>query len=148
MTEVKFISSTKFIPDYEPAFQTVGASGIDLCADVPRAIEIKSNRFELISTGLAFEIPIGFEGQVRSRSGLAAKNGVFVLNGIGTIDSDYRGIVSVVLANFSAVPFEALPGMRIAQFVICQLAHVQFAKAAALNDTARGGGGFGSTGTV
>jgi dUTP pyrophosphatase len=147
MTEIKFICATKFISSYEPVFHTVGASGIDLCADIPSAIEIRSSRFELISTGLAFEIPIGFEGQVRSRSGLAAKNGVFVLNGIGTIDSDYRGIISVVLANFSAVSFDVLPGMRIAQFVICQLAHVQFAKTATLNDTARGAGGFGSTGT-
>ena len=99
-----------------------------------------------VPTGLAFAIPQGFEGQVRPRSGLALKNGVTVLNAPGTIDSDYRGEVNVILVNTGSEPFEVSRGMRIAQIIFARVEQMQLQEVNSLDDTARGSGGFGSTG--
>ena len=103
--------------------------------------------FALIPTGLAMALPPGFEGQVRPRSGLAAKHGVTVLNSPGTIDADYRGEVKVILINHGTAPFVVEHGMRIAQLVVAQVAQISVEVVSALDETSRGTGGFGSTGT-
>lgn len=144
--EIKYHCAPSYITPYIPTFETVGAAGIDLRADISGEVIIGSGKHVLISTGLSFEIPVGFEGQVRSRSGLAARHGIFMLNAPGTIDADYRGIVSVVAANFSGVDYTVHQNDRIAQFVICPVPHVRYTTADFLSATDRGAGGFGSTG--
>ena len=131
-----------------PAYQTPGAAGLDLLAAIaPNAkVVIEPGARELVPTGLRLELPQGFEGQVRPRSGLALKNGVTVLNSPGTIDSDYRGEVAVILINLGSEPFEITRGARIAQLVVAPVTQALFVEAADLADTARGAGGFGSTG--
>ena len=129
-----------------PAYQTPGAAGMDLHACIPDAIEIAPGRIVPVPTGLSMEIPAGFEGQVRPRSGLATKHGVTVPNAPGTIDSDYRGEVIVALINLGQAAFTVTPGMRIAQLVIAAYTRVRIESVAALSETARGSGGFGSTG--
>ncbi|TBA92821.1 dUTP diphosphatase [Rhizobium ruizarguesonis] len=144
--EVRYQSNTKFIDSYVPAFATEHASGIDLRADIESALNLAAGGSCTLSTGLSFEIPFGFEGQVRSRSGLASKTGIFMLNSPGTIDADYRGVVSVVVANFSEQDFVIKPGDRIAQFVICPVPKIVYRESSILVPTKRGEGGFGSTG--
>jgi dUTP pyrophosphatase len=117
-----------------------------LKADIPTPLELAPGERAVISTALSFEIPTGFEGQVRSRSGLAARAGIFMLNSPGIIDSDYRGIVSVVAANFSEAFYIIEPNIRIAQFAICPIPEVCFVGSSTLAETARGADGFGSTG--
>lgn len=131
-----------------PAPATEGAAGMDLSAANATGSEIvlEPGRFALVPTGFAFEIPHGFEGQVRPRSGLAAKFGVTVLNSPGTVDSDYRGEVGVILINHGSAPFVVQRGARIAQFVIAPVAAVRVEEVPSLPMTARGAGGFGSTG--
>ena len=131
-----------------PAYQTDGAAGLDLVAAVPEAKPVKLARGAraLIPTGLIFEIPRGYEAQVRPRSGLAAKHGVTVLNTPGTIDSDYRGEVQVILVNLGQKAFVVNRGERIAQLVIAPLTRAELAVATAVSKTKRGAGGFGSTG--
>lgn len=129
-----------------PAYQTDGAVGLDLVASESATID-KGAR-ALVGTGFAIAIPVGFEGQVRPRSGLALKHGVTVLNAPGTIDPDYRGEVKVLLINHGDAPFEVRPGDRIAQLVICPVARVELELVSALEATARGAGGYGSTGTA
>jgi len=131
-----------------PAYQTEHAAGFDLVAAVPEdgtLILDPSDRI-LVPTGLVFELPQGYEAQVRPRSGLALKHGVTVLNSPGTIDADYRGEVKVLLINLGSETFLVQRGDRIAQAVIAPVTHVEIAAATALSDTERGGGGFGSTG--
>ncbi len=130
-----------------PEYKTIGASGADIRAFLPDG-EVKIARFSraLIPTGLRFEIPEGFEIQVRSRSGLAAKNGVVVLNSPGTIDSDYRGEIKVILANFGEEDFVVKNGERIAQIVLARTEKADFVRADFLEESERGSGGFGSTG--
>jgi dUTP pyrophosphatase len=130
-----------------PAHVTSGAAGLDLPAAVSEAHVLLPGRFAQIPCGFATAIPQGFEGQVRPRSGLAARHGVTVLNAPGTIDSDYRGEVSVLLVNLGAEPFTITPGMRIAQLVIAPVVRVQWSEADDLPSTDRGSGGFGHTGT-
>jgi dUTP pyrophosphatase len=144
--EIKFQCVTQFINAYQPSFESQGASGVDLRADIPSEYTIQPNGFYTISTGLCFEIPIGFEGQVRSRSGLASKSGIFMLNAPGTIDADFRGVVGVIAANFSSEPFIIRPADRIAQFVISPVPKVTYKNTDQLSETKRGAGGFGSTG--
>jgi dUTP pyrophosphatase len=127
-----------------PRYQTPGAAGLDLRADEDFALAPGERR--LVPTGLALEIPPGHEGQVRPRSGLAARHGVGLANAPGTIDSDYRGEVMVILVNHGQVPFAARRGERIAQLVVAPVTRVELRLADALTDTHRGGGGFGSTG--
>ena len=130
-----------------PVYQTAEAAGADLMADLDAPMTLASGERALIPTGLAMELPHRFEAQVRPRSGLAVKHGVTVLNAPGTIDADYRGEVKVLLINHGAEPFEITPQMRIAQLVIAEVRQPQFVLADRLEDSARGQGGFGSTGT-
>jgi dUTP pyrophosphatase len=129
-----------------PAYQTPGAAGADLCACLAAPVTLLPGAHALVPTGLRFEIPPGYEMQVRPRSGLAAKFGVTVLNSPGTIDSDYRGEVQVILVNHGASPFVINHGDRIAQAVIAPVIQACFAASDALGGTERGEGGFGSTG--
>jgi dUTP pyrophosphatase len=132
-----------------PAYETAGAAGMDLRAAVPHnePISLIPGAREAVPTGLLLEIPDGFEGQVRPRSGLALKHGVTCLNSPGTIDSDYRGEVKVILANLGDEDFLVTRGMRIAQLVIAPVTRVQIVETAEASRTARGSGGFGSTGS-
>jgi dUTP pyrophosphatase len=130
-----------------PARLSTGAAGTDLAAAVTEPIVIPPGRFERIPCGFALAIPEGFEGQVRPRSGLAARHGVTVLNSPGTIDSDYRGEVSVLLINHGTESFAVAPGMRIAQLIICPVVRVEWKEQADLSATERGAGGFGHTGS-
>jgi dUTP pyrophosphatase len=131
-----------------PAYQTEGAAGLDLIAalDVRSPLTLASGARALVPTGLIIELPPGYEAQVRPRSGLALNYGVTVLNSPGTIDCDYRGEVRVVLANLGQAPFEIRRGERIAQLVVSPVTHAELIEVAHITDTARGAGGFGSTG--
>lgn len=129
-----------------PSYQTPHAAGLDLRADVKEQILLKKNERVLVPTGLAVEIPVGYEGQVRARSGLAVKNGIAVLNAPGTIDADYRGEVCVILINLGDQEFTLQRGDRIAQLVISPVIQPAIIEVADLSDTSRGEGGFGSTG--
>lgn len=127
-----------------PAYAKPGDAGMDLCA--LEALSIEPGRSALVRTGLVVEIPPGFEGQVRPRSGLALKRAVTVLNTPGTVDSGYRGEVGVILINHGPEPFAVVPGDRIAQFVIARFATARVTEVADVTETARGAGGFGSSG--
>lgn len=129
-----------------PDYATAHAAGVDLEAAVETPVTLKPGERQLIPTGLAIALPEGYEAQIRPRSGLAFKNGVTVLNSPGTIDADYRGEVKIILANLGAEPFTVERGMRVAQMVIAQYARVSWNIVAELDETARGAGGFGSTG--
>lgn len=129
-----------------PAYASTGAAGLDLLAAVAQAVSLPPGGRQIIPTGIALALPFGFEGQVRSRSGLAARHGVVVLNSPGTIDSDYRGEVGVLLANFGEAPFQITPGLRIAQLVIAPVSRIQWREVDSLTESHRGAGGFGSTG--
>jgi len=131
-----------------PAYETSHAAGMDLRAAVPQdePFVLQPGARHAIPTGLAFALPDGFEGQVRPRSGLAFKNGVTCLNTPGTIDADYRGEVKVILINHGPEDFTIRRGDRIAQLVIAPVVQAQWAEVASLDETARGAGGFGSTG--
>jgi len=127
-----------------PRYETDGAAGLDLRADEP--VTLAPGERRLVPTGLALEIPPGHEGQVRPRSGLAVRHGVGMVNAPGTIDSDYRGEVGVVLVNHGQAPVSFARGDRIAQLVIAPVARAELALAEDLSGSVRGGGGFGSTG--
>jgi dUTP pyrophosphatase len=130
-----------------PYYATPGAAGMDLLAAVPDSIVLAPGKRAIVPTGLTIGLPEGFEAQVRPRSGLAAKHGVTVLNSPGTIDSDYRGEIGVILINHGEEDFTIEPGMRIAQMVIAQHAQASWDVLQTLTETIRGVGGFGSTGT-
>jgi len=127
-----------------PAYESDGAAGLDLRA--AESCEIPAGGRALVATGLAIALPRGFEGQVRPRSGLAAKHGVTVLNAPGTIDSDYRGEVKVILVNFGDASFAIARGDRIAQLIVAPVTRVVVEETASLDETVRGSGGFGSSG--
>ncbi|MFN0134323.1 MAG: dUTP diphosphatase [Phycisphaerales bacterium] len=130
-----------------PVYQSSGAAGLDLSAFLPEGpVTIEPGRIATIPTGLAVAIPAGFEMQVRPRSGLATKHGITLPNAPGTIDADYRGPLLVPLVNLGREAFVVTHGMRIAQGVIAAVARVEVVEAETLDDTARGAGGFGSTG--
>jgi dUTP pyrophosphatase len=129
-----------------PAYQSEGAAGMDLAAAIDHPMDIPPGEFRTIPCGIAIAVPVGFEAQVRPRSGLAARHGVTVLNTPGTIDSDYRGEVSVVLINHGQAAFTVAPAMRIAQLVVAAVARVTWIQAETLPVTSRGDGGFGHTG--
>jgi dUTP pyrophosphatase len=133
-----------------PAYQTKGAAGMDLHAAVPDGTILTLDPCDraLVPTGLVMQLPAGYEAQVRPRSGLAFKNGVTVLNSPGTIDSDYRGEVQVLLINLGREPFEITRGMRIAQLVVASVSRVAIVEGKTVVATRRGTGGFGSTGVV
>lgn len=132
-----------------PAYESAGAAGLDLRAAVPedRPMILLPGRRQLVPTGLVFEIPHGFEGQVRPRSGLAFKHGITCLNTPGTIDSDYRGEVKVLLVNLGDEDFEITRAMRIAQMIVAPVVQAAIEERDLASTTARGAGGFGSTGT-
>lgn len=130
-----------------PAYATAGAAGLDLQAAIGETKTLQPGKRLLIPTGLRFAIPEGYEGQVRPRSGLALKWGVTVLNSPGTIDSDFRGEVGVVLINHGEEPVQIEPRMRIAQLVICKVEQAALVERQELSATSRGSGGYGSTGT-
>lgn len=129
-----------------PRYESKGASGFDVRAQIQEPLELIPGARELIPTGLSFEIPVGYEIQVRPRSGLAWKKGLGLVNTPGTIDSDYRGEVKVILINLSQDLVVISPGDRIAQCVLCPIVQVDFVLEETLSKTERGQGGFGSTG--
>jgi len=129
-----------------PAYATDGAAGCDLRAAVAESLTLLPGGRTLVPTGIAVAIPEGFEGQVRMRSGLAVKHGLALLNAPGTIDSDYRGEIRIILANLGSEPATISRGDRIAQLVIAPVARAKLERVDTLPDTRRGGGGFGSTG--
>ena len=130
-----------------PRYETAQSAGLDLAAAVAAAVVLAPGGRAAIPTGLAIALPPGYEAQIRPRSGLAARNGITVLNAPGTVDADYRGEIKVVLANLGDQPFAVERGMRIAQMVVAPATRIAWDEADALPDSARGGGGFGSTGT-
>ncbi len=140
---VKFVGPVK-VP--LPQYQTPGSAGLDLCAALSAPVTLLSGERRLLPTGICLEIPDGFEGQVRPRSGLALRHGLTVLNSPGTIDADYRGELGIVLINHGAEPVEIRPQQRIAQLVICPVSRVQIELSEALSETNRAAGGYGSTG--
>ena len=129
-----------------PAYQTDGSAGMDLYAAIEADCTIAPGARQFLPCGFSLAIPAGHEGQVRSRSGLALKHGIAVLNSPGTIDSDYRGEVGVVLINHGDVPFVVSRGMRIAQLILSRVEQAEWAEVAELPDTDRGHGGYGHTG--
>ena len=131
-----------------PAYQSVLAAGLDLLAAVPEdaPVVLAPGKYALVPTGLSIALPPGYEAQVRPRSGLAAKHGVTVLNAPGTVDADYRGEIGVPLINHGDVPFTIRRGERIAQMVIASVVQAELIQVTTLSATARGSGGFGSTG--
>ncbi|GAB4528290.1 MAG: dUTP diphosphatase [Roseibium sp.] len=129
-----------------PAYQSDLAAGLDLLAAIEAPLLLAPGARALVPTGLAMALPAGYEGQVRPRSGLAARHGVTVLNTPGTIDADYRGEVKVILINLGAEPFEIARGDRIAQMVIAPVLQADIREVETLSETVRGTGGFGSTG--
>ena len=140
---IKRLSKEVSLPKYE----TSGSSGMDLRAYIDSNININPGQTAIIPTGLALSIPKGFEVQIRPRSGLAAKKKISVLNTPGTIDADYRGEIKVILINLGPEPFKVEKGLRIAQMVVCPIVQAQLKEVDDLNQTERGKGGFGSTGT-
>lgn len=129
-----------------PTYQTPGSAGLDLCAALTESVRLEPGDRRLIPTGLVFEIPEGHEGQVRPRSGLALKHGISIVNSPGTIDSDFRGEVGIVLINHGREPYVVEPLSRIAQIVIARVEQVEIEEADSLTETSRGAGGYGSTG--
>ena len=130
-----------------PQYETSGAAGLDLKANIEESIFLKPLERVIIKTGLFIALPQGYEAQVRPRSGLAAKKGITVLNSPGTVDADYRGEIGVILVNLSNNVFEVTDGERIAQLVIAKHEQAEWVEVEELDSTQRGTGGFGSTGT-
>ena len=129
-----------------PAYETEASAGMDLRANIDESITLKPLERTIVKTGLSIALPVGFEAQVRPRSGLAAKKGITVLNAPGTIDADYRGEIGVILVNLSNKNFTINDGDRIAQLVIAKHERIIWKQVTTLNETERGSGGFGSTG--
>lgn len=139
---MKIISERGRLPRYE----TSGSAGFDIAASLDEPFVLKAGQRALVPTGLYFEVPAGYEAQVRARSGLAIKHGIGLVNGIGTVDSDYRGEIKVPMINWSSDDFTINDGERIAQVVISPCVQVELELTAAISDTERGSGGFGHTG--
>ena len=140
---IKRLSKEVSLPKYE----TTGSSGMDLAANINSNINLDPGKTAIIPTGLTLSIPKGYEIQIRPRSGLDEKKKISVLNTPGTIDSDYRGEIKVILINHGDAPFQVEKGLRIAQMVVCPIVQAQIEEVNDLNETERGKGGFGSTGT-
>ncbi|PKA98340.1 dUTP pyrophosphatase [Flavobacteriaceae bacterium MAR_2009_75] len=141
--EIKIINrSSHALPNYE----TGASAGMDLRANISEPITLQPLERSIVKTGLFIELPIGFEAQVRPRSGLAAKKGITVLNAPGTVDADYRGEIGVILVNLSNKEFTIEDGERVAQLVIAKHERAEWVEVEELSDTLRGAGGFGSTG--
>jgi len=141
------ISKIEGAEDLElPKYQTSGAAGADLRANITEPIVLKPGEYKAIPTGIRISLPVGYEAQIRPRSGLAANFGVTTLNSPGTVDSDYRGEIKAILINHSREDFEISRGLRIAQMVIAEVCRPVFREVDKLSDTERGNGGFGHTG--
>jgi dUTP pyrophosphatase len=140
--KIKKVRSNVVLPEYQTAY----SSGMDIHACIDELIILLPMERRIIPTGLAVELPVGYEMQIRARSSMGAKFGITMANGVGTIDSDYRGEISVALINLSKDPFTIEPGMRIAQAIVSKYEHVVWQEVDELGDTDRGAGGFGSTG--
>lgn len=143
MVKVKIINKSK---NDIPKYQTVNSAGVDIRASLDEDLVLKAGEFKLVSTGIYLEIPSSYEVQIRARSGLSIKHGIGLVNGIGTIDSDYRGEIKVPLINFSKEDFTIENGMRIAQMVLSKYEKIDFEEVDELSDSERQDGGFGSTG--
>jgi dUTP pyrophosphatase len=146
MVAIKRLPDSKGLP--LPAYQTAHAAGMDIYAAVSADVILTPGARAMIPAGFSIALPPGYEAQVRPRSGLAAKNGVTVLNSPGTIDADYRGEVAVILVNLGHEPFTVSRGARIAQMIVAPVTAVTWQETDSLPDTARGAGGFGSTGVT
>jgi dUTP pyrophosphatase len=129
-----------------PVYATAGSAGMDICAAVEKNIDLQPGETSLIPTGFILELPEGHEAQIRPRSGLAIKHSIGIMNSPGTIDSDYRGEVKIILTNFGKKPFVIHRGDRIAQMIVTKYERVQWEEASSLADSKRGEGGFGHTG--
>jgi dUTP pyrophosphatase len=141
--KIKIINQSQHpLPNYE----TLGSAGMDIRANLNESITLNPLERTIVKTGLFIELPVGYEAQVRPRSGLAAKKGITVLNSPGTVDADYRGEIGVILVNLSNEPFVIENGERIAQLIIAQHERAEWIEVDALSETSRGAGGFGSTG--
>lgn len=140
--KVKITSAGGMLPDYK----TKGSAGMDINACLTEPIKLDPGERTLVPTGIAIELPDGYEAQIRARSGLAVKFGIGLVNGIGTIDSDYRGEIKVALINLGSQPFEIQNGDRIAQMVVSKYERIEWDPVDELNESARGEGGFGHTG--
>lgn len=140
--KIKKVRPSAILPDY----QTEYSAGMDLHACIDQPVTLSSMDRYVVPTGLAIELPIGYELQIRARSSLGAKYGITMANGVGTIDSDYRGEFSVVLINLGKEPFVIEPDMRVAQAIVTKYEHVIWHEVEELSETDRGAGGFGSTG--
>lgn len=140
--DIKKVNDSALLPSYA----TVGSAGFDLAACLDKSIIIAPHERVIIPTGLAVALPVGYELQIRGRSGMAAKFGIMPANGVGTIDSDYRGEIGVILLNTSSEAFTVEPGMRVAQGVIARYETAEWQEVEELNETVRGAGGYGSTG--
>ncbi|MDI9550819.1 MAG: dUTP diphosphatase [Bacteroidales bacterium] len=143
MLKVKIVNKSQF-PD--PAYATEASAGMDLRANIKEPLVLKPLERALVPTGIFIELPVGYEAQVRPRSGLATKHGITVINTPGTVDADFRGELRVSLVNLSAEAFEIAPGERIAQMIVAKHERVEWEDAEALSETDRGAGGWGSTG--
>ncbi|MBI4432457.1 MAG: dUTP diphosphatase [Candidatus Omnitrophica bacterium] len=129
-----------------PKYMSAGASGMDLSADVEKDLTIGPGQIKLVPTGVSVSIPLGYEAQIRPRSGLALKHGITLVNTPGTIDSDYRGIISLIIVNLGQEPYVIKRGARMAQMVIQEVTQAEIEQVQELPDTARAAGGFGHTG--
>ena len=143
MATIKLINKSK---NDIPKYQTENSAGVDIRASLDEDLVLKAGEFKLVSTGIYLEIPSSYEVQIRARSGLSIKHGIGLVNGIGTIDSDYRGEIKVPLINFSKEDFTIENGMRIAQMVLSKYEKIDFEEVDELSDSERQDGGFGSTG--
>ncbi|MGI5846825.1 MAG: dUTP diphosphatase [Candidatus Cryptobacteroides sp.] len=143
MLKVKIVNKSQF-PD--PAYATEASAGMDLRANIKEPLVLKPLERTLVPTGIFIELPVGYEAQVRPRSGLATKHGITVINTPGTVDADFRGELRVSLVNLSAEAFEIAPGERIAQMIVAKHERVEWEDAEVLSETDRGSGGWGSTG--
>ena len=142
--KIKRKENTQDIP--LPKYMSIGSSGMDLYADTQGEVSLNPQEVKLISAGIYIDIPLGYEAQIRPRSGLALKHGITVLNTPGTIDSDYRGLIQIILINVGKEPFSIKRGDRIAQMIIKEVVQANIEEVDELEDTSRGEGGFGHTG--
>ena len=143
MVKVKLVNKSNYPA---PEYATPGSSGVDLYADIDHDMVVRNGEISLVNTGICIKLPQGYEAQVRARSGLSLKHGIFLVNGIGTIDSDYTGEIKVILSTAKKEPFTVKPGMKIAQLIITRYETVEFEEVDSLEPTERGDGGFGHTG--
>lgn len=141
---IKKLRDSAILPSYESAH----AAGMDLSACIDEPMTIAPGERKLVPTGIAVAVPVGYEAQMRGRSGMAIKHGIMPANGVGTIDADYRGEIHAILLNNSQEPFTVEPGMRVAQMVVAKHETVEWQQVDELDETDRGANGFGSTGTI